>query len=163
MTESEELESKAVGLWRDYGFLLKKHKPFFYTACRIPELANTTGGIEIMASPTFEGCGKCDRCKKKVDVYSNINGLAYYNCGPCGFRGQDRVRKTSDAFLAGLDREAEADDGPPAATQPAAPPPKPVLKQAPKAALKKEPAVVPDETKPEPKKSGGFFANLVLG
>lgn len=117
----------------------------------------TAKGAQIMAK--FEGRGKCDCCKKGVDVYSDRSGMAYYNCGPCGFRGLHRSRRTSDAVLAGLDREAEADDG-----APPAPPADPVgvLPVArpaarPPAATKAPPAPTP----PAPKKPG-FLSNFTL-
>jgi hypothetical protein len=109
----------------------------------------------------FEGRGQCDSCKRGVDVHSNKNGLAYYNCGPCGFRGQHMNRRTSDAVLAKLDRSAIEDGGPapakpaPAAAKPAnppaaapgVPPPKP-----------NPPAPPADPTPPKP----GFLSNFTL-
>lgn len=101
----------------------------------------------------FEGRGKCDRCKRGIDVYSDKNGMAYYNCGPCGFRGLDRNRRTSDAFLATLDRDAEEDGGNPAPT----PAPIPVAKPSPKT----NPAPNPDPQPPAPKRAG-FLDNFAL-
>jgi DNA-directed RNA polymerase subunit RPC12/RpoP len=101
----------------------------------------------------YEGRGKCDRakCGKPVDVYSDKNGLAYYNCGPCGFRGIHRMRKTSEQDLATLDREAEEDGG-----APPAPAPIPV-KPAP------APAPRPDNTPPPPApRRSGFLDNFSL-
>lgn len=89
----------------------------------------------------FEGRGACDCCKKGVDVYSDKGGLAYYNCGPCGVRVLHRNRRTSDALLARIDREAEQDDGP--APAPGAAPRAPA-------------------GPPAPPKKPGFLSNLSL-
>lgn len=89
----------------------------------------------------FEGRGACDCCKKGVDVYSDKGGLAYYNCGPCGVRVLHRNRRTSDALLGRIDREAEQDDAP-----------------APGAA----PARAPTPPAPPAPKKSGFLSQLSL-
>jgi DNA-directed RNA polymerase subunit RPC12/RpoP len=105
---------------------------------------------------TFEGRGACAHCKKGVDVYSDKNGLAYYNCGPCGFRGLHRNRRTSDTLLAGLQRDATPEDG----GAPPAPTPIPVkpagVSPAPKANQNPAPPAPP-----APKRAG-FLDNFSL-
>jgi len=98
----------------------------------------------------FEGRGACAHCKKGVDVYSDKNGLAYYNCGPCGFRGIHRNRRTSDAVLAGLERDATPED---------AGPPKPAPSPAPAPRSTNPAPVVPPAP---PKKPGGFLSQFTL-
>lgn len=105
--------------------------------------------------PKFEGRGHCAHCKRGVDVYSDKNGMAYFNCGPCGARVLHRNRRTSDAVLAGLERDATPEDG--------APPPKPA---APPAAPPRVPAPAPAPSVTPPptptKKPGGILANFTL-
>ena len=112
----------------------------------------------------FEGRGACDCCKKGVDVFTDRNGMAYYNCGPCGFRGLHRMRKTSDAVLARLDRDVEQDGGPPAppAAAPAtsAPPAPAARVAAPPVPPKPTPAA--PAPAPAPVKKPGFLANFTL-
>lgn len=102
----------------------------------------------------FEGRGACDCCKAGVDVYSDKNGLAYYNCGPCGVRLLHRKARTSAAFIARIDRHAEPDDGTPPAALPVAPP-----AAAPAAA-----PVAPGRNAPPPpkQKKAGFLSNFTL-
>ena len=110
----------------------------------------------------FEGRGECDCCKARgrksaVDVYSDKNGMAYYNCGPCRVRVVHRDRRESDALLARIDRHAEPDDGiapvPTPAPIPVKPTPPRVSAPAP---------VVPPAPPAPPKKSGGIFDNFTL-
>lgn len=101
----------------------------------------------------FEGRGTCDCCERGVDVYSDKNGMAYYNCGPCGFRGLHRNRRTSDGVLAGLQRDATPEDG----AAPPVPVPLPVKPAAAPAAPK------PNNTPPPPQpKRTGFLDNFSL-
>ena len=100
----------------------------------------------------FEGRGKCHRCERGVDYYSDKNGMAYYNCGPCSFRGLVRSKVESDKDFARLDREAEEDG---------AAPPVPVP-------LPVKPAAAPAVPKPNnappppPPKRAGFLDNFSL-
>jgi hypothetical protein len=105
----------------------------------------------------FEGRGKCACCEQvgktsMVDVYSDKNGLAYYNCGPCRVRIVHRDRRASDHLLGRIDRHAEEDGG-----APPAPSPIPVKPPAP-------PAPRQDNTPPPPAppKRAGFFDNFSL-
>lgn len=95
----------------------------------------------------FEGRGKCDCCKRGVDVYTDKNGMAYYNCGPCGVRVLHRARRTSDAVLAGLERDATPEDG----GAPPAPTPIPVKQPS------QPPAPRQNNTPPPPPPAGGGF------
>lgn len=115
----------------------------------------------------FEGRGACDCCERGVDVFSDKNGMAYYNCGPCGFRGQHRMRRTSDGVLAGLDRAAESEEG---AKAPPTVPPAPDVPSAPAVRVapppgppKPKPATpAPEPVAPPAKKAGGFLSNFHL-
>lgn len=104
----------------------------------------------------FEGRGKCDRacCGAAVDVYSDKNGMAYYNCGPCGVRMLHKKRTASERFLSEIDRHAEADDGAPPPAPPAAAAPAPARTKASEQAPRQQPA-------PSPRK-GGFLSNFTL-
>jgi hypothetical protein len=104
----------------------------------------------------FEGRGKCDCCKRGVDVYSDKNGMAYYNCGPCGFRGLHRARRTSDSVLAGLERDATPEDGGAPAPKPAAPAP------APRPAAPAPSPNTPPAPPAPPAKRGGFLSQFTL-
>ena len=101
----------------------------------------------------FEGRGACDCCERGVDVYSDKNGMAYYNCGPCGFRGLHRNRRTSDGVLAKLERDATPEDG--------AGPPVTVPLPVKPAAAPPAPKQVPTPAPPAPK-AGGFLSNFTL-
>lgn len=110
----------------------------------------------------FKGRGACDCCEKAVDVYADKNGMAYYNCGPCGFRGLHRNRRTSDAVIARLDRGAEPEDGPPAppaAAPVASTPPAPRARPAPAPAV---PKPAPAAPAPAQAKKPGIFSNFSL-
>lgn len=108
----------------------------------------------------FEGRGACNCCGKSVDVYSDKGGLAYYNCGPCGVRVLHKNRRTSDAFLSRLDREAEPEEGP---VEPPAAKPAPAPSPAPRVAVA-PPAVPPKVTPPPaPAKRASFLSNFHLG
>lgn len=107
----------------------------------------------------FEGRGKCNCCQRGVDYYSDKNGLAYYNCGPCGFRGLHRMRKTSDGVLARLEREVTPEDAP----APPAPKPAPVAQPRPAVQPPKEPDPAPIVNPPPPAKTGsGFLERFTL-
>jgi DNA-directed RNA polymerase subunit RPC12/RpoP len=107
--------------------------------------------------PKFEGRGHCAHCKRGVDVYSDKNGMAYFNCGPCGARVLHRNRRTSDAVLAGLERDATPEDG--QAPTPA-PAPIPVKPTPPRVSA---PASAVPPAPPAPlKKPGGLLANFTL-
>jgi hypothetical protein len=104
----------------------------------------------------FEGRGKCACCEQAgktsmVDVYSDKNGLAYYNCGPCRVRIVHRDRRASEALLARIDRHAEEDGA-----APPAPAPLPVKPAA------APPAPKPVQTPPPAPKAGGFLSNFTL-
>lgn len=107
--------------------------------------------------PKFEGRGHCAHCKRGVDVYSDKNGMAYYNCGPCGTRVLHRNRRTSDAVLAGLERDATPEDAPAPVPVPTPIPVKPAPPRVPAPA-----PVAPPEPLAPPKKPGGLFANFTL-
>lgn len=113
----------------------------------------------------FEGRGACDCCKSRgrttlVDVYSDKNGLAYYNCGPCRVRVTHRDRRASAECLANIDRHAVPEDSPvpaPAERPAQAVPPTPPVRPA--------PIVEPDPVKTEPKpktSGGGLFSKFSL-
>lgn len=59
--------------------------------------------------------GKCECqqpfCGREVDVYENRAGMAYYNCGPCGVRVQQKTARGNAQFMATVRREA-ADEAP---------------------------------------------------
>ncbi len=107
----------------------------------------------------FKGRGACNCCGKAVDVYANKNGMAYYNCGPCGFRGQHMNRRTSDAAIARLDAEGTPDDGPPA---PPAAAPVTSAAPAPKKAPAPAPALAKPSPAPTPARKPGFLSNFAL-
>jgi hypothetical protein len=90
-----------------------------------------------------------------VDYYSDKNGMAYYNCGPCSFRGLVRSKVESDKDFARLDREAEEDGAAPPAPTPI--PVKPAgVSPAPKANQNPAPPAPP-----APKRAG-FLDNFSL-
>jgi hypothetical protein len=110
----------------------------------------------------FEGRGKCACCEQRgritlVDVYSDKNGLAYYNCGPCRVRVVHRDRRASAECLANIDRHAVPDDSPPV------PPVRPAPGPAPAPAA--PPAPAPEPPKPEEKPKAapkGFLSQFSL-
>jgi predicted nucleic acid-binding Zn-ribbon protein len=105
----------------------------------------------------FEGRGVCYCCTKGVDVYSDRNGMAYFNCGPCGVRVLHRNKRTSDAMLSRLDRDAEPDDGAPAVAALPAAAPEPERRQAARPA-----APAPVQQQKPPAKKTGFLSNFTL-
>lgn len=47
----------------------------------------------------YQGKGFCDNCGSDTHVYTDKNGLAYYKCGPCGFKGTHSLMRVSQAFI----------------------------------------------------------------
>jgi predicted nucleic acid-binding Zn-ribbon protein len=102
--------------------------------------------------PDYIGKADCLQCDREGDVYTDRNGMAYMNCGPCGCRILQRTQRGNARFLAGVRRDAESDDG----EKPAAPAPAPAVDAppAPPANSGKTP-----EKKPKP---SGFLSNSIF-
>jgi hypothetical protein len=97
----------------------------------------------------YLGKGDCQNCGREVDVSLNVRGMAYYRCGPCGFKGQQSTQRGNDAFVRTVRREVEEEAAPPPAkcsesqeiadaepaTMPAAKPGKTLEKTAPRRGL----------------------------
>jgi len=65
---------------------------------------------------------KCHACGGTVAAKLNVSNRAYYNCDHCGFAGQHKWQKTSDAYMASIaPTPAPAPAGTPAAPVPPAP------------------------------------------
>lgn len=99
----------------------------------------------------YIGKTECQQCGHEVDVYTNRSAMAYYNCGPCGVRVQQKTQRGNDKFLKTVRRyEAPEEQEPPAPAQkPASAPPAPVAP--------------PQNTKPAAKPRNGIFGGLSIG
>ena len=58
--------------------------------------------------------GKCDcqQCGREVDAHTNVSGLGYYNCGPCGFQGRQRTQKGHRLWLEKVRLDVEENAAP---------------------------------------------------
>lgn len=96
--------------------------------------------------------GKCDcqQCGREVDAHTNVSGLGYYNCGPCGFQGRQRTQKGHRQWMETVRLDVDPDAAP----------------QVPEVAPQK-PAIRSEtpEQKPAPeakKRSGGLLQNSIF-
>lgn len=99
----------------------------------------------------YIGKCECQQCGHEVDVYTNRSAMAYYNCGPCGVRVQQKTQRGNARFLQGVRKfETPEEEPAPAPVQkPTATPPAPVAPV--------------QSTKPAAKPRTGFFGGLSIG
>jgi hypothetical protein len=104
----------------------------------------------------YVGKIECYQCDHEVDVYTNVSGMAYYNCGPCGFRAQQKTQRGNDRFLTRVRKYSEPDDSPapaaqnPAKTGPVSPAPAP-----------QSPVISRDSREPAAKPRAGLFGGIL--
>lgn len=69
----------------------------------------------------YIGKGICQNaeCGRDVDVSLDRSGMAYYRCGPCGFKGWQTNERGNRKFLSTVRRDVDQDEAPPAAAAPA--------------------------------------------
>lgn len=61
---------------------------------------------------TYQGTCRCQNCGATVHVSTNRNGLAYYKCAPCQFKGEHFSMRSSQKFLATIEKHIDPDDAP---------------------------------------------------
>jgi predicted nucleic acid-binding Zn ribbon protein len=61
--------------------------------------------------PRYLGKCDCQQCGREADAYENTAGMAYYNCGPCGVRVQQKSARGNALFMKGVRPDTEPDDG----------------------------------------------------
>lgn len=91
----------------------------------------------------YIGKSDCQQCGREVDVYENRAGMAYYNCGPCGVRVQQRTQRGHASFMHGVRREVEP--------------------EAPASKTPENPAPPAPEKSPEKPAKRGLMRNTIFG
>ncbi|MEX3955898.1 hypothetical protein [Trinickia sp. EG282A] len=68
----------------------------------------------------YLGKSECQQCGREVDVSTNVRGMAYYRCAPCGVKVQQTTERGNRMLVAKTRRFEDPDEAAPAA-KPAAP------------------------------------------
>jgi DNA-directed RNA polymerase subunit RPC12/RpoP len=58
----------------------------------------------------YIGKAECQQCGREVDVSTNVRGMAYYRCGPCGFKAQETTERGNRMLLGKTQRFADPDE-----------------------------------------------------
>jgi hypothetical protein len=95
--------------------------------------------------PRYLGKCDCQQCGREADAYENAASMAYYNCGPCGVRVQQKSARGNALFMKGVRRDAEPDDNENSREKP------------------EIHAVVPAVKSPEKPAKRGLLANTIFG
>lgn len=66
----------------------------------------------------YIGKGDCPNCGREVDVSTNVRGMAYFRCAPCGFKGQQTTERGNRKFLEAVRMEATEERPEPATQEP---------------------------------------------
>lgn len=98
----------------------------------------------------YIGKCECQQCGHEVDVYTNRSAMAYYNCGPCGVRVQQKTQRGNARFMQGV-RKFDVPDEPET--------PAPVAKPT---ATPTAPAAQVGNPKPAAAPRKGFFGGLSI-
>lgn len=61
--------------------------------------------------PRYLGKCDCQQCGREADAYENTARMAYYNCGPCGVRVQQKNARGNALFMKQVRPDAEPDEG----------------------------------------------------
>ncbi|KVD19184.1 hypothetical protein WI80_33355 [Burkholderia ubonensis] len=57
----------------------------------------------------YIGKTECHQCEREVDAHVNVSGMGYYNCGPCGFRAQQKTERGNRMFMERVRRDPDPD------------------------------------------------------
>lgn len=70
--------------------------------------------------PRYLGKCDCQQCGREADAYENTARMAYYNCGPCGVRVQQKNTRGNTMFMKTVRPHLDPDEATPA-PEPAVP------------------------------------------